>query len=565
MKSNANSQKKHLMIMLAFLFIMAKNANADFIFGPPSNLGPTVNSISNDQAPSISADGLELYFSEYQGAPYRAGGQGGSDIWITTRQTKDDPWGDPVNLGPVVNSSVKDEHPSISSDGLSLYFGSNRAGGKGAEDLWVTTRETKDSPWNEPVNLGSTVNSKYPDWEPDISADGLSLYFSDYLSPRPGGHGEWDIYVATRSTLSDSWGEPVNLGPTANSTGLDAGPNISVDGLTLFLSSARSGGFGGADIWMTTRKTQNTEWELPVNLGPMVNKSGFDAMPSISSDGSTLYFCSERSGGSGNVDLWQVSIEPICDFNNDLKVDSADMHIMVDHWGESYPLCDIGPTPFGDGIVDIHDMIVLTEHLYRLTAHWKLDENDGIVANDSYGDHDGTLNGNPFWQPTGGMMDGSLMLDGIDDYIDTPFILDPSKGSFSVFAWVYCWMPGQVIISQKGEFGGTWLGTNPSGKLMTGFSDVNFGALESELVITDVQWHHVGFVYDMDTLHRRLYVDGILVAEDTSAIAGVPSDDGLYIGASKDLSAGTLFSGFIDDVRIYNQALSAEEIAALAN
>ncbi|HCO95169.1 MAG TPA: hypothetical protein DIU00_14655 [Phycisphaerales bacterium] len=100
---------------------------------------------------------------------------------------------------------------------------------------------------------------------------------------------------------------------------------------------------------------------------------------------------------------------------------------------------------------------------------------------------------------------------------------------------------------------------------MTGFSDVNFGALESELVITDVQWHHVGFVYDMDTLHRRLYVDGILVAEDTSAIAGVPSDDGLYIGASKDLSAGTLFSGFIDDVRIYNQALSAEEIAALAN
>ena len=565
MKSNANSQKKHLMIMLAFLFIMAKNANADFIFGPPSNLGPTVNSISNDQAPSISADGLELYFSEYQGAPYRAGGQGGSDIWITTRQTKDDPWGDPVNLGPVVNSSVKDEHPSISSDGLSLYFGSNRAGGKGAEDLWVTTRETKDSPWNEPVNLGSTVNSKYPDWEPDISADGLSLYFSDYLSPRPGGHGEWDIYVATRSTLSDSWGEPVNLGPTANSTGLDAGPNISVDGLTLFLSSARSGGFGGADIWMTTRKTQNTEWELPVNLGPMVNKSGFDAMPSISSDGSTLYFCSERSGGSGNVDLWQVSIEPICDFNNDLKVDSADMHIMVDHWGESYPLCDIGPTPFGDGIVDIHDMIVLTEHLYRLTAHWKLDENDGIVANDSYGDHDGTLNGNPFWQPTGGMMDGSLMLDGIDDYIDTPFILDPSKGSFSVFAWVYCWMPGQVIISQKGEFGGTWLGTNPSGKLMTGFSDVNFGALESELVITDVQWHHVGFVYDMDTLHRRLYVDGILVAEDTTAIAGVPSDDGLYIGASKDLSAGTLFSGFIDDVRIYNQALSAEEIAALAN
>jgi len=563
--SSKTSRKKCLIIALAVLVSMGSNAKADFVFGEPTNLGPTVNSISNEQAPDISTDGLELYFSEYQGAPYRDGGQGQSDIWVTTRQTKDDPWGVPVNLGPVVNSSVKDEHPSISADGLSLYFGSNRAGGKGAEDLWVTTRETKDSAWGRPMNLGSTVNSSYPDWEPDISADGLSLYFSDYLSPRPGGHGEWDIYVARRSTLSDPWGEPANLGPTANSIGLDAGPNISVDGLTLFLSSARSGGFGGADIWMTTRKTQKAEWELPVNLGPMVNKSGFDAMPSISSDGSTLYFCSERSGGSGNVDLWQVSIEPICDFNNDLKIDSADMHIMVDHWGENYPLCDIGPTPLGDGVVDIQDMIVLSEHLYRLTAHWKLDENDGIVANDSYGDHDGTLNGNPFWQPAGGMKSGSLMLDGIDDYIETPFVLNPSKGSLSVFAWVYCWMPGQVIVSQKGQYGGTWLGTNPSGNLMTGFSDMDFGSLISETVITDVQWHHVGFVYDTDTLHRRLYVDGILVAEDTSAIAGVPSDDGLYIGASKDLSAGTLFSGFIDDIRIYNQALSTEEITALAN
>jgi hypothetical protein len=156
------------------------------------------------------------------------------------------------------------------------------------------------------------------------------------------------------------------------------------------------------------------------------------------------------------------------------------------------------------------------------------------------------------------------MLDGIDDYIDTPFILDPSKGSFSVFAWVYSWMSGQVIISQKGEFGGTWLGIDPSGKLMTGFSDTYFGALESESFITDVQWHHIGFVYDMDTFHRILYVDGVSVAEDTTVVSGMPSDGGLYIGASKDLGAGTLFSGFIDDVRIYKQALSTKEIETLA-
>jgi hypothetical protein len=304
-----------------------------------------------------------------------------------------------------------------------------------------------------------------------------------------------------------------------------------------------------------------------VNLGPTINTWAGECEPSISADGQTLYFSdwmTPRPGGVGSVDIWQASIEPVCDLNNDNKVDLADMHIMVDHWGENYPLCDIGPTPIGDGVVDIHDFTVLSEHLYRLTAHWKLDETEGNIASDSFGDYDGTINGNPSWMPTGGMKGGSLMLDGIDDYIDTPFILDPSKGSFSVFAWVYCWMPGQVIISQQGQSGGTWLGTNPSGKLMSGFGDVNFGALESESVITDIQWHHVGFVYDTNTLHCRLYVDGVLVAEDATAVHAIPSDGGLYIGASKNLDAGTLFSGFIDDVRVYKQALTTEEIAALA-
>ena len=263
--------------------------------------------------------------------------------------------------------------------------------------------------------------------------------------------------------------------------------------------------------------------------------------------------------------VYELTINPPPpDFNGDGKVDKTDMHIMVDHWGENYSLCDIGPTPLGDGVVDIQDFIVLTEHLYRLAAHWKLDETGGSIAYDSYGDYDVTLNGNPFWQPTGGKISGCLLLDGIDDYIDTPFILDPAKGSFSVFAWVYCWTPGQVIISQRGQSGGTWLGTNPSGNLMTGLGDIYFGALVSETVITDVQWHHVGFVYDMDTLHRQLYVDGVLITEDTTAVVGDPSNNGLYIGASKDLDAGTFFSGLIDDIRIYNQALTAEEIAALA-
>jgi len=91
-----------------------------------------------------------------------------------------------------------------------------------------------------------------------------------------------------------------------------------------------------------------------------------------------------------------------------------------------------------------------------------------------------------------------------------------------------------------------------------------FGALVSETVITDGQWHHVGFVYDMDTFHRRLYVDGAQVAKDATAVSGMPSDRGLYIGASKDLDPSSFFTGLIDDVRIYDVALTAEQIAALA-
>jgi hypothetical protein len=317
---------------------------------------------------------------------------------------------------------------------------------------------------------------------------------------------------------------------------------------------------------MTRRASVSDPWSTPVNLGPTVNSPSLDCRPMLSHDGSTLYFCSTRLGNLGGHygDIYQAPIIPIVDFNGDLKVDKTDMHIMVDHWGENYSLCDIGPTPLGDDIVDIQDIIVLSEHLYRLTAHWELDETDGSIAYDSVGDYDGTLNGNLFWQPNSGMKGGALLFDGVDDYISTPFVLNPSKGSFSVFAWVYCCTQGQVILSQTGDFGGTWLGIDPSGKLMTGFGDMYFGALVSETVITDVQWHHVGFVYDLDSLHRLLYVDGVQVAEDATAVSGVPSDGGMYIGASKDLEAASFFSGMIDDVRIYNQALSAEEIAVLA-
>jgi len=201
--------------------------------------------------------------------------------------------------------------------------------------------------------------------------------------------------------------------------------------------------------------------------------------------------------------------------------------------------------------------------------HWKLDEEGGNIAHDSLGVHDGTLNGEPLWQPTGGIVDGALQFDGIDDYISTDFILDPSLGAFSVFAWIQGGGPGQVVITQLTGAGNIWLGLDAqSGTLMTGLVPTSSGwvakkPLVSEFVISDDQWHYIGFVWDGS--YRILYADGIEIAKDTAAQNPLkPADSGLYIGAGKTLSAGTFFSGLIDDVRIYNKALSAEEIAALA-
>jgi len=348
-------------VIVGFLVIYSltiTDANANFIFGTPMNLGPTVNSSSYDDCPEISADGLELYFHSM-----RPGGQGEGDIWMATRTSKDETWGAPVNLGSSINSSSYEFDACISADGLSLYVNSLRPGGQGEDDLWLTTRPTIADPWGEAVNLGSTVNS--PNWEygPSISADGLSLYL---VSNRPGSYGDSDIWVATRETTKGDWGEPINLGPTINDAMYSQGPSISADGLVLFFESIRPGsGVGSCDLWMSRRATTDDTWGEPVNLGSPVNTPGGEKNPCISADGRTLYFQHWPDPDAGPWDLWQVSIDPVVDLNSDGIIDSADMCIMVDYWGTDEPLCDIGPMPWGDGVVDVQDLIVIAEHLFE--------------------------------------------------------------------------------------------------------------------------------------------------------------------------------------------------------
>jgi len=272
--------------------------------------------------------------------------------------------------------------------------------------------------------------------------------------------------------------------------------------------------------------------------------------------------------GLSTVEEYDLTPPPP-DFNGDGIVDISDLLLLIESWGQNDPSVDIAPPPFGDGVIDVMDLEVLMNHWLQevedpaLAAHWKLDETEGIVAENSAGDVDGFLFGEPVWRPGDGKRGGALELDGIDDHVISDFVLNPADGPFSVFIWIKGGAAGQELICQAdgNGSGDTWLGMDVvSGCLMTGLVPAPLGRfitkpLISQTVITDGQWHHVGFVWDGS--HRCLYVNGMEVATDTNALAPLKySNGGLYIGTSKTLDTGTFFSGLIDDVRIYNRAVS---------
>jgi serine/threonine protein kinase len=273
-----------------------------WLVGEPVNLAPTVNSADRDRSPTVTADGLVLIFQSD-----RPGGLGGDDLWTCTRPSLSEPFGEPANLGPPVNSNRWDAGPALTSDGLTLVFERSLLRRQDKVDLWICTRPSLTEPFCEPVSLGPAFSSSQEGSTPAFSADGLTLLFA---STRPGRHGRHDLWMSTRASAAEPFGEPVNLGPTVNSRVGDSSPALSADGLTLLFVSTRSGGLGRHDLWMSTRTSVEEPFGEPVNLGPPLNSSAGEGGPALSSDGRTLLFHSDRPGGQGDSDLWMVSIEP---------------------------------------------------------------------------------------------------------------------------------------------------------------------------------------------------------------------------------------------------------------
>ena len=266
----------------------------------PGNLGPIINSPFLDGSPALSKKGLSLYFTST-----RPEGFGAQDIWVAKRASTDSPWEAPANLGPLINTDVIESVPALSRDEHWLFFNSDRPGSLGSGDIWASWRANvhDDFGWHPPINLGEGVNSAFNEVGAGyFENDDVGIPMLFFSSTRPGGQGVTDIYVSPQ--VADGTFGPAHVIAGLNSPQLDVRPVPRFDGLELFFGSNRVGTFGGLDLWAATRNTIDDPWSSPVNLGGVVNTASGDQQPYIASDRQTLFFASDRPGGFGGLDLY---------------------------------------------------------------------------------------------------------------------------------------------------------------------------------------------------------------------------------------------------------------------
>ena len=269
-----------------------------------TNLGPAVNTKSSDFGPIISPDGNSLFFTSD-----RPGGLGGQDVWVSTR--KNGIWQPAKNLGPPINTKGDEGPDSFSISENALYFTAcDRQFGQGGCDIYVSFQQEKG--WSEPESLGAPVNTKYNEMNASISSSGDLLIFT---SDRPGGQGGADLWMARRGEVihkllpgfsaSGRWEEPVNLGPNVNTPDWDGVGFLMPDNETLYFSSRGRGG-AGADIFQSILR--DGKWSVARNMGDIINTARDEIYFTLPGSGDLAYFSSDMGGGRGMEDIYSISI-----------------------------------------------------------------------------------------------------------------------------------------------------------------------------------------------------------------------------------------------------------------
>jgi len=270
------------------------------------NMGQNINSEDDEYWPSITVDGKTVIFTRLVGSYVSNGARkvmAQEDFY--TSQLVDNVW-QPCQPLSTINTIYNEGAQSISTDGKLLFFTAcTRSDGIGSCDIYFS--RNKDGKWSVPQNAGSPVNS--PSWEsqPSISANGGSLYF---VSNRQGGKGGMDIWKCNLKGFSDSgrpiWGKPINLGDSINTQGNEMSPFIHSDGKTLYFASDFWPGLGGYDIFYSRQKNDSI-WTKPLNIGYPINSYKDEQGLVVDASGKNAYYSSDRPGSQG-MDIYSFEL-----------------------------------------------------------------------------------------------------------------------------------------------------------------------------------------------------------------------------------------------------------------
>ena len=292
------------------LVVMLASASSQNHFSGPQNMGAIINSASDDQGGAIAPSGLSLYFTSN-----RAGGQGGQDLYVSQRAALGLAWGAPQNLGATLNSAENDLAPSFSRDGRLMFFTSNRLTGMGNNDIYLSTRTNpnNDFGWTAPVNLGAPINTQFSErgatFFEDMTTGINTLSFAREIDSTMAPFH--DLYQSTRN--ADGTFDAPTLITELNSIGSEIRATFRSDGLEVFIHTARPGGLGAPppapatfDIFVSTRASTSAPWNPPVLVAGL-NTTFTEGGPALSPDGSVLYLQSNRPGGFGGNDLYSAT------------------------------------------------------------------------------------------------------------------------------------------------------------------------------------------------------------------------------------------------------------------
>lgn len=260
------------------------------------NLGDSINTKENEYLPSLSLDESTLVFTRNV--------KGNEDFFIAKKDSNQ-VWHKAFNMGYPPNTNLPDGGAKLSADGNYLFYtrcdmrspDGIRGGGC---DIVFSFRE--DSSWSPPQYFGYTINTTAYEGQPCINSDNTTLYF---VSNREGGYGGMDIWMS--KFVKGVWEKPENLGPTINTAKDETSPFIHPDDETLYFSSNGHPGLGQSDLFIS-RKNKNGIWQTPVNLGAPINSEGFEGAVVIDAKGKKGYFATERNDSRGGLDIYTFDV-----------------------------------------------------------------------------------------------------------------------------------------------------------------------------------------------------------------------------------------------------------------